>query len=60
MHELYGEMKNHRRLLEEILKPFCNSENSTLQRSEKRMVLRLLAEIEHLMSRLEQGKRSLA
>ncbi len=59
-HELYGEMKNHRRLLEEILKPFCNSENSTLQRSEKRMVLRLLAEIEHLMSRLEQGKRSLA
>jgi hypothetical protein len=48
--EIYAEMKNHRRLLEEILKPFCDSDKFTLQRSEKRLILRLLAEIEHLMS----------
>jgi hypothetical protein len=53
--EIYAEMKNHRRLLEEILKPFCNSENSILQRSEKRLVLRLLVEIEDLISCLDQA-----
>ena len=44
--EIYAEMKNHRRLLERILRPFCAGENATLQRAEKRQVLRLLAEIE--------------
>lgn len=55
--ELWEEAKNHRQLLEEILKPFCRSINATLRQSEKRMVLRLLSEIERLMARLEQPER---
>lgn len=48
--EIHAEMRNHRQLLEEILKPFCDGESATLQCSEKRLVLRLLAEIEQLLS----------
>jgi len=59
-HDLYSEMENHRRLLEEILRPFCDADNAILQRSEKRLVLRLLAEIEGLLACLVQTARSLA
>jgi hypothetical protein len=52
--ELFVEMKNHRRLLEQILRPHCNAEHSTFQISERRLVLRLLTELEELLESLER------
>jgi hypothetical protein len=52
--EAFDELKDHRNLLEEILKPFCKDETAELSCSEKRMMLRLLREIAELLDRLER------
>jgi hypothetical protein len=44
--DLFSEIHNHRRLLGQILKPFCLGGAETLRRSEKLLVLRLLDEME--------------
>jgi hypothetical protein len=53
--ELFGELNDHRNLLEQILKPLGRKENATLGRSERRMLIRLLRDIEVLVGRLERS-----
>jgi hypothetical protein len=55
--ELIIEISNHRRLLEQVLRPYCETNASTLERSEKRLVLRLLTEIDDLIERLGHANR---
>lgn len=52
--DIHGEITNHRRLLGEILNPFCNGKESKLAAAEKRLILRLLAEINDLLQSLEK------
>jgi hypothetical protein len=53
--EALEEMKNHRHLLAEILGPYCAAESASLSRSERRLIARLLQEMEALQSCLEQA-----
>jgi hypothetical protein len=55
--ELLDEMKNHRGLLEQVLAPHCHAQSCVLQDSEKRLVLRLLAELERFMHSLDRELR---
>jgi hypothetical protein len=48
--DLFNEIQNHRRLLGDVLKPFCKGDAAAMRRSEKRLVLRLLDELETLIA----------
>jgi hypothetical protein len=50
--ELFDEIKNHRSLLEKLLQPLCSGQTS-LASPEKRLVLRLLREVEDVVMALE-------
>lgn len=52
--ELLGEITNHRRLLEQVVEPFRSGHESKLSQGERRLVLRLLAEMSDLLKSLKQ------
>lgn len=51
--QIHSEILNHRHLLEEILRPICNGEESDFALAEKRLVLRLLSDMKDLLQSLE-------
>jgi hypothetical protein len=51
--ELIREIINHRLLLEQVLRPYCESEVELLRPSEKRLLMRLLAEFKTLLASLQ-------
>jgi hypothetical protein len=53
-HELLNELQNHRDLLAKILEPICDRDRATLELSERRLVARLLADIQQLVVRLKK------
>lgn len=52
--ELLSELQNHRDLLAQILEPICDRDRATLQLSERRLVSRLLADLQQLFLRLQK------
>lgn len=56
-HELLSELQNHRDLLAKILEPICARDRATLELSERRLVARLLADLDQLFFRLQQQLR---
>jgi hypothetical protein len=56
--EMFAELNDHRKLLEEILKPLCKDGNATLKPPERRIILRLLRDFAELAGRIERSCRS--